>query len=189
MRPVNLWFFCISVLWKSNCKEYCQGSARQLHALPASTWHNLGSAWPTNFSPWHRLSVSFSSKLRFFFFFFHLRRPCPQQHSSSVIKKSAKLCQIKQMMVGPRCMHACTVHSGVSVFKKKIWKREFVSHKKSILGLKKDKLIVRPLESSSWVAVMFRRGVCVSSSEWHSFMHTAVYVTSGWCFSLPKCRF
>lgn len=137
MRPVNLWFFCISVLWKSNCKEYCQGSARQLHALPASTWHHLGSAWPTNFSPWHRLSVSFSSKLRFFFFFFHLRRPCPQQHSSSVIKKSAKLCQVKQMMVGPRCMHACTVHSGVSVFKKKIWKREFVSHKKSILGLKK----------------------------------------------------
>lgn len=128
-------------------------------------------------------------KLKIFFFFFHLRRPCPQQHSSSVIKKSAKLCQIKQMMVGPRCMHACTVHSGVSVFKKKIWKREFVSHKKSILGLKKNKLIVKPLESSSWVAVMFRRGVCVSSSEWHSFMHTAVYVTSGWCFSLPKCRF
>lgn len=128
-------------------------------------------------------------KIKIFFFFFHLRRPCPQQHSSSVIKKSAKLCQIKQMMVGPRCMHACTVHSGVSVFKKKIWKREFVSHKKSILGFKKDKLIVRPLESSSWVAVMLRRGVCVSSSEWHSFMHTAVYVTSGWCFSLPKCRF
>lgn len=45
-------------------------------------------------------------KIKIFFFFFHLRRPCPQQHSSSVIKKSAKLCQIKQMMVGPRCMHA-----------------------------------------------------------------------------------
>lgn len=102
-----------------------------------------------------------------------------------------EVCQVMsdQTNDGWPTLHACTVHSGVSVFKKKIWKREFVSHKKSILGLKKDKLIVRPLESSSWVAVMFRRGVCVSSSEWHSFMHTAVYVTSGWCFSLPKCGF
>lgn len=188
MRPVNLWFFCISVLWKSNCKEYCQGSARQLHALPASTWHHLGSAWPTNFSPWHRLSVSFSSKLRFFFFLLSFKKavsPAAQQLCNK------EVCQVMsdQTNDGWPTLHACTVHSGVSVFKKKIWKREFVSHKKSILGLKKDKLIVRPLESSSWVAVMFRRGVCVSSSEWHSFMHTAVYVTSGWCFSLPKCGF
>lgn len=124
-------------------------------------------------------------KIKIFFFFFHLRRPCPQQLCNK------EVCQVMsdQTNDGWPTLHACTVHSGVSVFKKKIWKREFVSHKKSILGLKKDKLIVRPLESSSWVAVMFRRGVCVSSSEWHSFMHTAVYVTSGWCFSLPKCRF
>lgn len=136
MRPVNLWFFCISVLWKSNCKEYCQGSARQLHALPASTWHHLGSAWPTNFSPWHRLSVSFSSKLRFFFFLLSFKKavsPAAQQLCNK------EVCQVMsdQTNDGWPTLHACTVHSGVSVFKKKIWKREFVSHKKSILGLKK----------------------------------------------------
>lgn len=137
MRPVNLWFFCISVLWKSNCKEYCQGSARQLHALPASTWHHLGSAWPTNFSPWHRLSVSFSSKLRFFFFFLLSFKKAVSPAAQQLCNK--EVCQVMsdQTNDGWPTLHACTVHSGVSVFKKKIWKREFVSHKKSILGLKK----------------------------------------------------
>lgn len=127
-------------------------------------------------------------KIKIFFFLLSFKKavsPATQQLCNK------EVCQVMsdQTNDGWPTLHACTVHSGVSVFKKKIWKREFVSHKKSILGLKKDKLIVRPLESSSWVAVMFRRGVCVSSSEWHSFMHTAVYVTSGWCFSLPKCGF
>lgn len=127
-------------------------------------------------------------KIKIFFFLLSFKKavsPAAQQLCNK------EVCQVMsgQTNDGWPTLHACTVHSGVSVFKKKIWKREFVSHKKSILGLKKDKLIVKPLESSSWVAVMFRRGVCVSSSEWHSFMHTAVYVTSGWCFSLPKCGF
>lgn len=49
---------------------------------------------------------------------FYLRRPSPQHGSSSETKEHAKLRRIKQMTVGS--LHVCRVHSGGSVFKKRL---------------------------------------------------------------------
>lgn len=75
-------------------------------------------------------------KIKIFFFLLSFKKavsPAAQQLCNK------EVCQVMsgQTNDGWPTLHACTVHSGVSVFKKKIWKREFVSHKKSILGLKK----------------------------------------------------
>lgn len=104
MCPVNLWFFYLSVM-KVQLQRILSGVSQ------AASWSACQYMTPSWLSVAHKLQPLTSAlcllllKIKIFFFF-HLRRPCPQQHSSSVIKKSAKLCQIKQMMVGPRCMHA-----------------------------------------------------------------------------------
>lgn len=125
MCPVNLWFFYLCVM-----KVQLQGIlSRVSQAASCSACQYMTPSW---LNVAHKLQPLTSAlcllllKITIFFFFFHLRRPCPQQHSSSVIKKSAKLCQIKQMMVGPRCMHAGFTQESA-----------FLRRKKSILGLKK----------------------------------------------------
>lgn len=51
---------------------------------------------------------------------FYLRRPCPQQDSNSVTKEHAKLCWIKQMMVGSLCIRAGFIQKSTSF--KKFWR-------------------------------------------------------------------
>lgn len=76
-------------------------------------------------------------KIKIFFFFLLSFKKAVSPAAQQLCNK--EVCQVMsdQTNDGWPTLHACTVHSGVSVFKKKIWKREFVSHKKSILGLKK----------------------------------------------------
>lgn len=128
MLLLSIMFLCYERPWTA-----ARGSARQLYAPRANTWHHLGLARPRNISRCHWLSVTtslISLKLRII-----LSRIAMFPAGQQLCNKRA--CQVMSDQTNDGWLIQCSLMQESASFKKKLWRggdgNLFLSYKRSFL--------------------------------------------------------